>query len=147
MAGDKETGVTIIELVEELDAGPIGAQEGFPIGRDDDSGALYDRAAEVAVRLLDPLPAEFTPQPVEGATYAEKIGAADRHLDLALPAEELVRRVRALSPHIGARAELEGRAVTIWTARVADDGSFEALEVQPEGGRRMAYAAWLRGLR
>jgi methionyl-tRNA formyltransferase len=147
MAGDKETGVTIIELVEELDAGPIGAQEAFSIGSDDDAGAVYERAAEVAARLLDPLPAEFTPQPAESATYAEKIGAADRQLDLARPAEELVRRVRALSPHIGARAELEGRAVTVWRARVADDGSFEALEVQPEGGRRMAYAAWLRGRR
>jgi hypothetical protein len=55
--------------------------------------------------------------------------------------------VRALAPHIGARAELHGRRVTIWRARVADDGSFEPLDVQPDGGRRMAYEAWLRGLR
>jgi len=55
--------------------------------------------------------------------------------------------VRALSPHIGARAELEGRRLLIWRARVGDDGSFEALEVQPEGGRRMAYDAYVRGLR
>ena len=50
-------------------------------------------------------------------TYAEKIGPADRKLDLARPADELVRRVRALSPHIGARAELQGRPVTVWQAR------------------------------
>ena len=68
-------------------------------------------------------------------------------LDLDRPAEELVRVVRALSPHIGARAELEGRPVTVWRARVAGDGSFEPLEVQPAGGRRMAADAWRRGLR
>ena len=55
--------------------------------------------------------------------------------------------MRALSPHIGARAELEGRRVTVWRARVAPDGSFEPLEVQPEGGKRMAVDAWRRGLR
>ena len=81
------------------------------------------------------------------ATYAAKITADERRLDLARPPGELVDRVRALSPHIGARAELDGRGVTIWRARVADDGSFEPIEVQPDGGRRMAYEAWLRGLR
>jgi methionyl-tRNA formyltransferase len=89
----------------------------------------------------------LTPQPDEGATYAERITAADRVLDLSLPAAELVDRVRALSPHIGARAELEGRPVTIWRAQVGEDGSFEPVEVQPDGGRRMTFQAWLRGLR
>ena len=147
MAGDAETGVSIIKLVEALDAGPIGAQEAFPIGDGDDAAGVFERAAEVAARLLDPLPEHFSPQPDEGATYAEKIGAADRRLDLERPPEELVRRVRALSPHIGARAELKGRPVTVWRAHVGFDGSFEPLEVQPDGGRRMDYAAWLRGLR
>jgi len=101
----------------------------------------------VAARLLDPLPEEFVAQAEEGMTYADKITAADRVLDLSRPAEELVRRVRALSPHIGARAELQGRPVTVWRARVGEDGGFEPLEVQPESGRRMDYAAWLRGLR
>jgi methionyl-tRNA formyltransferase len=147
MAGDPETGVSIIKLVEALDAGPIGAQESFAIGPEDDAGAVYERAAEAAARLLDPLPEGFTPQADDGATYAEKITAADRQLDPSRPADELVRHVRALSPHIGARAELKGRPVTVWTARVAADGSFEPLEIQPEGGRRMDYPAWLRGVR
>ena len=150
MAGDAETGVTIIELVEELDAGPVAARQALPIGPDDDSGAVYARAAELAVELLDPLLAgevQLEPQPAEGVTYADKITAADRKLDLSRPAAELVRTVRALSPHIGARATLSGRALTVWRARVADDGSFEPLEVQPDGGRRMDYAAWRRGLR
>src|SRR6476469_3912137 len=82
MAGDTETGVTIHRTVKELDAGPSAAQEAFPIGPDDDAGAVFERAAAVAVDLLDavlPDP-EFTPQDEEGATYAEKITAADREL-------------------------------------------------------------------
>ena len=151
MAGDGETGVTIIKLVKELDAGPIAAQGRFAIAPEDDAGAVYERSAELAVGLLDRVLAE-TWQPAfheqEGeVTYAAKITADDRLLDLARPPRELVDHVRALSPHIGARAELHGRGVTIWRARVADDGSFEPIEVQPDGGRRMAYDAWLRGLR
>ncbi len=95
--------------------------------------------------LADPEPA-FRRQEGE-ATYAEKITADDRALDLSRPASELVNVVRALSPHIGARAELHGRKVTVWRARVAADGSFEPLEIQPDGGRRMEHDAWLRGLR
>lgn len=150
MAGDTETGVTIHETVEALDAGPVAAREVFPIGPDDDAGVVYERAAEVAARLLDSLLADAAPafRPQQGeATYAEKIAPDDRLLDLAQPADDLVRVVRALSPHIGARAELEGRHVTVWRARVGDDGSFEPLEVQPDGGRRMEVAAWRRGLR
>ncbi len=150
MAGDAETGVTIIKLVTELDAGPIAAQERFAIAPEDDAGSVYDRAVDVAVDLLDrvlrePEPA-FLDQDGE-PTYAAKITADDRRLDLGRPTRELVDRVRALSPHIGARAELHGRPLTIWSAREADDGSLELLEVQPDGGRRMTYEAWLRGLR
>jgi methionyl-tRNA formyltransferase len=150
MAGDPETGVTIHETVRELDAGPIAAQEALAIGPEDDAGAVFARSAEVAARLLDGVLAEPQPQfrpQVGEPTYAEKIRPEDRVLDLERPAEELVRRVRALSPHIGARAELEGRRVTVWRARVGDDGAFEPLEVQPEGGRRMEVAEWRRGLR
>lgn len=149
MAGDEVTGVSVIRLVRELDAGPIAAQRSFAVEPEDDAGVVYGRAAPLAVELLDEALAAptFTPQPEDGVTYADKITADDRVLDLGRPAQELVNVVRALSPHIGARATLQGRAVTVWRARVADDGSFEPLEVQPAGGRRMEYAAWLRGLR
>jgi methionyl-tRNA formyltransferase len=151
MAGDVETGVTIHRTVKELDAGPIAAQEPFLIEEDDDAGEVYARAAVLAADLLDEVLAdpspEFRPQPEDGATYARRIEPDDRILDLDRPARELVDLVRALSPHIGARARLEGRDVTVWRARVGDDGSFEPLEVQPAGGRRMEYEAWLRGLR
>jgi methionyl-tRNA formyltransferase len=147
LAGDTETGVTIHRTVKELDAGPIAAQESFPIAPDDDAGAVYERSAVLAAELLRRvLPApSFSPQPVEGVTYAEKIGPADRELDLADPVDAWLR-VRALSPHIGARAELAGRRVTIWRARLVD-GAFEPVEVQPEGRRRMSYEEFLRGVR
>jgi methionyl-tRNA formyltransferase len=95
--------------------------------------------------LAEVLPApHFHPQEGE-ATYAEKLGPEDRELDLSDPVDAL-RRIRALSPHIGARGELEGRRVTVWRAHL-EEGRFVPDEVQPEGGRRMPYDAWLRGLR
>src|SRR5262245_5328742 len=142
MAGDEETGVTIHETVAALDAGPVAAQRAFPIGAEDDAGAVFARAAEVAAELLDDVLAspELAFHPQEGEpTYAEKIQAADRALDLSDP-EAAVRVVRALSPHVGARAELRGRPVTVWRAR-GEDGVFVPVEVQPEGGRPMDYAA------
>jgi methionyl-tRNA formyltransferase len=148
MAGDTETGVTIHRTTRELDAGPIAAQERFPIGADDDAGTVYAKSADVAVRLLGRVLEErrFEPQPDDGATYAEKLTAADRELDWSRPPEELVNRIRALSPHIGARANLDGRDVIVWRARVAD-GRLEPLEVQPAGGQRMTYDEFRRGLR
>ena len=141
--------MTIHETVEALDAGPIAAQEAFPIGPTTTPGAVFERSAEVAARLLDAgarRSPSFTPQPEEGATYAEKIAPADRELDLADPVDAW-RRVRALSPHIGAWATLHGRRVTVWRARL-DDGALRArVEVQPEGRRRMSYDEFLRGVR
>ena len=88
---------------------------------------------------------QFTPQPADGATYAEKIGAADRELHLDDPVDAW-RRVRALSPHIGAWTTVEGRRLTIWRARL-EEGRFVPEEVQPEGRRRMSYDDFRRGLR
>jgi len=151
IAGDAETGVTIHETVEALDAGPIAAQEAFAVGREDDAGIVYARAAEVAGRLLGEVLSrsepQFVPQAEEGVTYAEKIGPADRELDLAAPPEEVVDRVRALSPHIGARAVVDGVPLLVWRARVGGNGALELLEVQPEGRRRMGWEEYLRGRR
>jgi methionyl-tRNA formyltransferase len=150
MAGDSETGVSIMRLVKEVDAGPIAAQRHFDIEPEDDAGDVYAKAAVLAVDLLDAVLADPEPAFREQSgdvTYAEKITPDDRRLDLDQPPARLVDRVRALSPHIGARAEIRGRELTVWRARVAEDGSFEPVEVQPDGGRRMSYEAWLRGLR
>jgi methionyl-tRNA formyltransferase len=113
---------------------------------EDDAGEVYAKAAEVAAELLDEVlgsEPEFREQEGE-ATYATKIAPEDRVLDLTKP-EDALNRIRALSPHIGARAELHGRPVTIWSARI-EDGKLVPYEVQPEGRRRMSYDAFLRGL-
>jgi methionyl-tRNA formyltransferase len=146
LAGDEQTGVTIHETIAELDAGPIAAQESFEVG-DLDAGQVFARSAEVAARLLDDVieSPSFEQQPDEGATYAEKITAADRELNLDDPLDSW-RRVRALSPHIGARGELNGKHMTVWKARL-DDGVFVPEIVQPDGRSQMTYEEFLRGLR
>ena len=155
MAGDRETGVTIHRTVKELDAGPIAAQRSFPIEPDFDAGDVYAASASLAVELLgDVLPdPRFRPQASEGVTYAARITPADRELDWSRPPQENLNRIRALSPHIGARGEVEGRRVIVWRARPAGAeaalvaGGLHLLEVQPEGRRRMTGAEFLRGLR
>jgi methionyl-tRNA formyltransferase len=147
MAGDEVTAVSIIKLVSELDAGPLAAQEAFAIGPDDDAGAVFRNAGLVGAELADRAlrRPEFRPQEGE-VTYAEKIGPGDRRLDWSRPPAELHNRIRALSPHIGARAEIHGRPVIVWRSRLTGDG-LEILDVQPEGGRRMTLEEFERGVR
>ncbi|MDX6476947.1 MAG: methionyl-tRNA formyltransferase [Gaiellaceae bacterium] len=146
LAGDEETGVTIHETIEALDAGPIAARDSFEIG-ELDAGDVFARSAELAVRLLDNVmqSPSFEPQPEQGAIYAEKITADDRELNLADPLDSW-RRVRALSPHIGARGELHGKRMTVWKAHLAE-GEFVPEIVQPDGRNRMTYDEFLRGLK
>jgi methionyl-tRNA formyltransferase len=147
MAGDEETGVSVIELAEALDAGPIAAKSRFSIGPDDDAGVVFGHARGLTPDLVEEALAnrEPVPQSEEGVTYAEKIAPADRELDWSRPPQELHNRIRALSPHIGARGIVEGRPMIVWRSRVVD-GRLELLEVQPEGRRRMTYDEFLRGL-
>jgi methionyl-tRNA formyltransferase len=109
MAGDDETGVSIMRLTAGLDSGPVCMAAREPIAPEDTYGSLAGRlqelAGELLVRALRERPA-FVEQPEEGVTYAEKILAADRMLDPGRPAVELERLVRALHPHIGARVAL-----------------------------------------
>jgi methionyl-tRNA formyltransferase len=149
MAGDRETGVSIMRLTAGLDAGPVCLAATEPIRPDDTYGTLAERlqalGADLLVRALDERP-PFAEQDEEGVTYAEKIGPQDRTLDLARPADANERIVRALTPHIGARIELPGGALLgVRAARATPDGRLELLEVQPAGGRPMAYADYVRG--
>jgi len=156
MAGDRETGVTIHRTTPELDAGPIAAQRAFPVDPEDDAGCVYAKAGALAAELLDEVLSrapEFRPQPEEGATYADRLTAADRELDWNRPPEELLNQIRALSPHVGAWGLVEGKRLTVWRARPAGPdaaltaGGLELLEVQPEGRRLMTGEEYLRGLR
>jgi methionyl-tRNA formyltransferase len=149
MAGDAQTGVSIMRLVAELDAGPVYAQQAEPILPTDDYASLGARLQDISVDLLGrvlkdkPVP---EPQPEDGITYADKLTAEDRTLDLTRAPEENVRIVRALHPHIGARIALpSGEFLGVQEASIDLDGRFAPLTVQPAGGRPMAYAEYLRG--
>ena len=109
MAGDAETGVSIMRLAEGLDSGPVCLRAAEPIRPDDDYGTLSARlqelAGELLVRALDERP-PWVEQDEAGVTYAHKIEAADRALDPTRTPAEVERTVRALRPHIGARLPL-----------------------------------------
>jgi methionyl-tRNA formyltransferase len=168
-AGDAVTGVSIMRPTEEMDAGPVCLQREEPIAPGDDYGSLSVRLAalggELLVEALDTGP-RFADQPDDGVTIAPKIEAADRRLDPLLDATALERRVRALTPHIGAFAETaDGERLGVRRAAVTDaavepgalavrdgrlllgaaDRAIELLEVVPSGGRPMDAAAYLRG--
>ena len=168
-AGDEVTGVTIMRPIAELDAGPICLQGEEPIAPEDDFGSLWPRLAELGgellVRALDSQ-AECRPQPSDGVTIAAKIESDERRLDPAAGPQSLVRRVRALNPHVGTWIELhDGQRLGVRRARAAGQsaapaelvavdgrllwgcagGAIELLAVQPPGGRVMDAADFVRG--
>jgi methionyl-tRNA formyltransferase len=171
MAGDTETGVSIMRLTEGLDAGPVCLAGRTPIGPGDDYGTLAERlqalSGELLVQALDERP-PWVEQDPDGVTYAHKIEAVDRALDPTGTPAEVERTVRALRPHIGARLPLpdgtflgvvaarpDGPTLAPAGGRVRTDGdrllldcrggALELREIQPPGGRPMPAEAWLRG--
>jgi methionyl-tRNA formyltransferase len=169
MAGDTETGVSIMRVTEGLDSGPVCLQAAEPIRANDTYGSLaarlQDMGGALLLRALDDRP-PFTEQDETEVTYADKIEADDRTLDPARPAVELERTVRALHPHIGARIALpDGSLLRVLAAAALDrgppqgvfaaadgrlalgcsEGALELLALQPAGGRPMQAADYLRG--
>jgi methionyl-tRNA formyltransferase len=175
MAGDAETGVSIMRLTAGLDSGPVCLIAREPIEQTDTHGSLAPRLSrsggELLVSALDAIergrPPPFVEQDESLVTYAEKIGPVDRLLDPTRPAVELERLVRALHPHIGVRVALaDGTLLGVHEARLVEvdtrvspglsasdgrlllgcaPGVLELLVVQPPGKRPMRAAAYLRG--
>jgi methionyl-tRNA formyltransferase len=172
LAGDGETGVSIMQMDAGLDTGPVFVQKRIPILAGDDAGTLHDKlavlGAEAMVEVLDQLEAgraRAIPQPEEGITYAAKIDKRDTRLDWSRPARELERAVRAFRPAPGAFGVLEGEAIKIWQAEVVDikaqagtlrvtnerltvacgQQGLAISELQRAGGRRLSAAQFLRG--
>jgi methionyl-tRNA formyltransferase len=171
MAGDGQTGVSIMRLTEGLDSGPVCAQRPEPVSGADTYGTLSARlmsaGADLLIAALDDRP-PCQAQDDARATYAEKITAADRQLDPRRGADELERVVRALNPHVGAFVTLaDGTRLGVWEARAratgpapgeiswqdplpvlgCAPGALELVVVQPPGRRPMAGADYLRGRR
>ena len=126
-AGDPETGVTIMQMDEGLDTGPMLAVERIPIEANDTAASLHDKLAVLGARMivstlhaLDSGAVTPVPQPEAGANYAAKIMKDEAALDFSLPAAVLARRIQAFNPFPGAAATLDGEQVKIWRAEVVD---------------------------
>jgi len=172
LAGDRDTGVTLMRVEPALDSGPIVAWRRCSIRDEDTAGDLHDRLAQLGAKLLvDSLPAiaAGTLVPVAqdhaAATYAPKIGKREALLDWREPGSLLARKVRAFNPRPGATAYLNGQAVKVWSARLlpgagtkpgsvlsvspagidvaTGDGVLRLLTVQAPGRRAVAAADYL----
>jgi methionyl-tRNA formyltransferase len=172
-SGDLETGVTIMEMEEGLDTGPMLAMERLPILDTDTTGSLHDKLAEMggrmiveALRKMAAGGLDAVPQPEEGVTYAAKISKEEAKLDLHRPAVELARKVRAFNPFPGAHAQAGGTNIKIWNAQALDgngqpgqvlsadaqgivvacgEGALRLTELQKPGGKRLAAGEFLKG--
>ena len=173
LAGDAETGVTIMRMDEGLDTGPMLLAESTPISAADTADTVHDRLAELGGRLivstLDALVArtiEPVPQPDDGVTYAHKLGKEEGALDWRRPAAELERKVRAFHPWPGTWFDVEGERIKVLEAALAlaagapgtvsvgrdgfpivacGVGGLKLLKLQRAGKSAQAADAFLRG--
>ncbi|TAJ22493.1 MAG: methionyl-tRNA formyltransferase [Rugosibacter sp.] len=170
-AGDKETGVTIMQMDAGLDTGAMLLTESLKIGAGETAGELHDRLAALGARLIVIALAQRNAlkpvaQPTSGVTYAAKIRKAEAQLDWNEPADLLARKIRAFNPFPGATLTLAGEPVKVWRAEpitgsgspgqiLAADadgiiiaishGALRLTELQKPGGRRVTSAEFLRG--
>jgi methionyl-tRNA formyltransferase len=176
MSGDDQTGITIMRMSEELDAGDILLHRALPLRAEHTAGTLLAELADLgAVALRDAIEAlkagRLTPQPqpAAGVTFAPRIERKHGRLDWARPAVELERQVRALAPAPSAYTSLQGKLLKVHRARAESggssaapgtvvaagpdglvvrtaDGSLRLLAVQLEGRKALPVAAFLAGL-
>jgi methionyl-tRNA formyltransferase len=158
LAGDRETGISVMRVEREMDAGPVALVRRLAIGEEESCGELSQRLARLAASAIaDALEAvaagrvEWTPQDDGQATVAPKIEAADARLDWREPAPALVRRVRAMAPAPGAHTHLDGTRLLVLAAR-AEGGTVDrppgTVRVKPGEPLRIATGeGWLRPLR
>jgi methionyl-tRNA formyltransferase len=176
LAGEQETGVTVIVLSEQVDAGDIIEQEAVPIGPDEIAGELSQRLADVGARLvLDALTrleegkAGRTPQDPGLVTRAPKIAKAERNIDWRESAQQIHNRIRALSPEPGAVTNFRRRRIVLLRSRVhstpdmgepgqllvrhsglvvaTGSGALEIIELKPEGKRAQTGSDFRNGHR
>jgi methionyl-tRNA formyltransferase len=176
LAGDEETGVTIMQMDVGLDTGPILAQKPIRIGPDDTAGSVFDALSTLGADLLiETLPGYLAgnlkpvPQSEEGATYAPMLKKEDGLLDFNHPAVELECRVRAMNPWPGAWFEWNGNPLKVLRASTvggdkalasgvrftvegkpaiqSTDGALVLEEVQPAGRKVMSGKSFLAGAR
>lgn len=170
MAGDDETGISIMQMEGGLDTGPVLLTRTLPIGAEDTTATLHDRLSQLGAEAIVAALADFdsltpVPQPQEGVTYAEKIDKAEAAIDWSNDAAEIDRQIRGLSPFPGAWTTHSGRRLKFLACRRAQarpdgaaagsvidgltiacgTGAIEITELQPEGKPRMAAADFLRG--
>jgi methionyl-tRNA formyltransferase len=130
MAGDKKTGISIMQMEAGLDTGPVLLRAELAIADDDTTPSLHDKLAAMGEKLIIQALAQLdmlqpVTQPHEGITYAHKIEKAEARLDFGKSAEGLERQIRALSPHPGAYIELGGERIKILRAEIAASSDAE----------------------
>jgi len=123
LAGDRETGISIMQMEAGLDTGPVLSRHALPIGEDDDAQSLHDKlaglGARAIVRALEDLAAgrvQPVPQSDAGVSYARKIGKADAEIDWSWPCADIERQIRGLRPAPGARTQLLVEPIKVWRA-------------------------------
>jgi methionyl-tRNA formyltransferase len=169
LAGDRETGVTLMRMDEGLDTGPIVAQRSVELDGTETAPLLEEKLEAIADALLNASlgswlrgEIEAHPQPETGATLTRPLAREDGRLDPTLPAVQLWRQVRAFQPWPGSFVDTPLGRLVVWKARVGPmahgvpgrlgaigietvDGTLLLHEVQPAGGKRMSWEAYVRG--
>ncbi len=176
LAGEQETGVTVIVLSEQVDAGDIIQQQAVPVGPDETAGELSQRLADAGARLMLDALARFgkgtparTPQDSKLATRAPKIAKSERSIDWRDSAEGIHNRIRALSPEPGAVTGFRRRRIVLLRSQIhptpdggepgqllvqhpglvvaTGSGAVEIVELKPEGKRAQTGQDFRNGLR